>query len=43
MGGAASIGSICEQIGIGNPSYFSHLFKTYTGKLPTEYKKEFEV
>lgn len=35
-----SIGSICEQIGIGNPSYFSHLFKEYTGKLPTEYKKE---
>lgn len=43
MGGAASIGSICEQIGISNPSYFSHLFKEYTGKLPTEYKKEFEV
>ncbi len=42
-GGAASIGSICEQIGISNPSYFSHLFKEYTGKLPTEYKKEFEV
>ena len=35
-----SIGGICEQIGISNPSYFSHLFKEYTGKLPTEYKKE---
>lgn len=22
---------------------FSHLFKQYTGKLPSEYKKEFEV
>ena len=38
--GNESIGSICEQIGISNPSYFSHLFKEYTGKLPTEYKKE---
>ena len=38
--GNDSIGSICEQIGISNPSYFSHLFKEYTGKLPTEYKKE---
>ncbi len=34
-----SISSICEQVGIGNPSYFSHLFKQYTGKLPSEYKK----
>ena len=41
--GTDSIGSICEQIGIGNPSYFSHLFKEYTGKLPSEYKKEFEA
>ena len=37
-----SIGSICEQIGISNPSYFAHLFKEYTGKLPSEYKKDFE-
>ncbi len=37
-----SIGEICEQVGINNPSYFSHLFKQYTGKLPSEYKKEYE-
>ena len=38
-----SISSICEEIGISNPSYFSHLFKEYTGKLPSEYKKEFDT
>lgn len=41
--GDTSIGNICEQVGISNPSYFSHLFKQYTGKLPSEYKKEYEV
>ncbi len=41
--GEGSIGEICEQVGINNPSYFSHLFKQYTGKLPSEYKKEYEV
>lgn len=41
--GNASIGNICEQVGISNPSYFSHLFKNYTGKLPSEYKKECEI
>ncbi len=41
--GKTSIGNICEQVGISNPSYFSHLFKSYTGKLPSEYKKEYEV
>lgn len=40
--GGGSIGEICEQVGINNPSYFSHLFKQYTGKLPSEYKKEYE-
>ena len=40
--GRASIGDICEQVVISNPSYFSHLFKEYTGKLPSEYKKEYE-
>lgn len=40
--GAGSIGDICEAVGIHNPSYFSHLFKQYTGKLPSEYKKEYE-
>ena len=37
-----SIGEICNQVGISNPSYFSHLFKQYTGQLPSEYKKECE-
>lgn len=40
--GDYSIGTICEQVGISNPSYFSHLFKQYTGKLPSEYKKEYK-
>ncbi|MCD8364318.1 MAG: AraC family transcriptional regulator [Clostridiales bacterium] len=38
--GKESIGSICEQVGISNPSYFSHVFKQYTGKLPSEYRRE---
>lgn len=37
--GTESISAICEQVGISNPSYFSHLFKEYTGKLPSEYRK----
>ena len=41
--GKTSIGNICEMVGISNPSYFSHLFKQYTGKLPSEYKKEYEA
>lgn len=41
--GGTSIGTICEEVGISNPSYFSQLFKQYTGKLPSEYKKEYEV
>ena len=41
--GNDSIGAICEQVGIGNTSYFSHLFKEYTGKLPSEYKKEHDL
>ncbi|WP_346697701.1 response regulator [Catenibacillus scindens] len=40
--GNGSIGEICDAVGIYNPSYFSHLFKQYTGKLPSEYKKEYE-
>ena len=32
--GCESIGTVCEQVGISNASYFSHLFKEYTGKLP---------
>lgn len=41
--GDVSISDICAQVGIGNPSYFTHLFKQYAGKLPSEYKKEYEV
>ncbi|MBD5540100.1 MAG: response regulator [Lachnospiraceae bacterium] len=41
--GDVSIGDICARVGIGNPSYFTHLFKQYAGKLPSEYKKEYEV
>ena len=41
--GDTSIRTICEEVGISNPSYFSQLFKQYTGKLPSEYKKEYEV
>lgn len=41
--GNVSISDICSRVGIGNPSYFTHLFKQYTGKLPSEYKKEYEV
>lgn len=40
--GTGSIGLVCEQVGISNQSYFSHLFKEYTGKLPSEYKREYE-
>ena len=41
--GSGSIGDICDAVGIHNPSYFSHLFKQYTGKLPSEYRKEYET
>ena len=41
--GSQSIGDICDAVGIHNPSYFSHLFKQYTGKLPSEYRKEYEA
>ncbi len=41
--GDASISTICETVGIGNPSYFTHLFKQYAGMLPSDYKKEFET
>lgn len=41
--GKVSIGGVCEQVGISNPSYFSRLFKQYTGQLPSEYKKEYEA
>ena len=41
--GSGSIGEICDAVGIHNPSYFSHLFKQYTEKLPSEYRKEYET
>lgn len=40
--GQGSIADICDAVGIHNPSYFSHLFKQYTGKLPSDYRKEYE-
>ncbi len=36
-----SIGSVCEQVGINSLSYFSQLFKRYTGKCPSEYKRAY--
>ncbi len=36
---SGSIGCVCEQVGIGNPSYFSRLFREYTGMLPSEYRR----
>lgn len=40
--GNKSIGEICDEVGIHNPSYFSHLFKQYTGKIPSDYRKEYD-
>ena len=42
MEGKDSISVICEKVGIPNRSYFSQVFKQYTGMLPSEYKKEHE-
>lgn len=36
-----SVAEVGAQVGIPNPSYFSQLFKQATGKLPSEYKKEY--
>lgn len=41
--GNVNISDICDQVGIGSPSYFTHLFKQYVGMLPSEYKKEYEI
>lgn len=38
-----SIANICVQVGIPNPSYFSQVFKQYTGILPSEYKRSLET
>lgn len=37
----ASVAEVGGQVGIPNPSYFSQLFKQATGKLPSEFKKEY--
>lgn len=39
----AGIAEIGGEVGIPNPSYFSQLFKQATGKLPSEYKKEYHL
>ena len=36
-----SITDICFESGFNNFSHFNKLFKEYTGKSPTEYRKEF--
>lgn len=36
------ISEICDKVGIPNPSYFSQVFKQYTGMLPSEYKRSVE-
>lgn len=41
--GKDSISSICGKVGMPNPSYFTKVFKEYTGFLPSEYKKEYDV
>lgn len=41
--GGNSVADICERVGIPNPSYFSQLFKQYTGILPSEYKRSTEL
>lgn len=41
--GKESISFICGKVGMPNPSYFSKLFKQYTGFLPSEYKKEHDI
>lgn len=38
--GKESITTIGEKVGIPNRSYFTQVFKQYTGKLPSEYRKE---
>lgn len=41
--GKDSVSSICGKVGMPNPSYFSKLFKQYTGFLPSGYKKEYDI
>lgn len=39
--GNESIATICAQVGIPNPSYFTQLFKQHTGMLPSDYKRDY--
>lgn len=41
--GVDSVSGICEKVGIPNPSYFSQVFKQYTGTIPSEYKRSLEL
>lgn len=34
-----TVTDICQEVGIPNASYFAKLFKQYTGKLPSDYKR----
>ena len=36
----ASVSKICRECGFSNQSYFTRIFKRYTGTLPTEYQKK---
>jgi AraC-like DNA-binding protein len=38
----ATITDICFESGFNNFSHFNKLFKEYTGKSPSEYRKEFK-
>lgn len=38
--GKESITAVGEKVGIPNRSYFTQVFKQYTGKLPSEYRKD---
>lgn len=33
---------VCHMLGYNEPAYFSRLFKKFTGKKPTEYRKNYE-
>jgi two-component system response regulator YesN len=35
-----TVSYIASKLGYSNYSYFTKVFKKYTGKTPTEYKKE---
>lgn len=37
--GKNSMKQICQEIGYGDPNYFSRIFKKWTGQTPTEFKE----